>query len=96
MTGSTSIAGSVEAASRGVADFPGLIKGPVGIRHRGEWIDVAFFAPAVQPPLPLRGTLDGQAAQVVSVTARELGDAPIGRTSAAATKAITATVILES
>lgn len=89
MTELVSIAGSTEPGRQAIADFT-FHKGPVGVRDRDGWMDVAFYAPSVRTTLPIHGLLDGQRVRITAIDTRPLD--PTVRTRGA-TCAITATVI---
>lgn len=89
MSEPASIAGSIEPGRQALADFP-FYAGPVGVRERDGWIDVAFFAPEVRVKLPLAATLDGRGVRVTAISTRQID--PIAK-SRGAMCAITATVI---
>lgn len=91
MTDPISISGSAEPGRQGVALFP-FFAGPVGIRERDGWWDVAFFAPEVRAKLPVSGKLDGRSVRVTAISTRQTDPAAKAR---GAMCAITATVIPE-
>ena len=91
MTEPVSIAGGTEPGRQGVAAFP-FYSGPVGIRDRDGWLDVAFFAPEVRAKLPVSGKLDGRSVRVTAISTRQTDPAAKAR---GAMCAITATVIPE-
>lgn len=89
MTESASIAGATEPGRQAVAAFP-FYAGPVGVRERDGWMDVAFFAPEVRAKLPVEGTLDGSRVRITAISTRQID--PIAKARGAMC-AITATVI---
>lgn len=91
MTDPVSIAGGAEPGRQGVAAFP-FYSGPVGVRDRDGWLDVAFFAPEVRAKLPVSGKLDGRDVRITAISTRQIdpGAKPRG-----AMCAITATVFPE-
>jgi len=91
MSDPVSIAGGTEPGRQGVAAFP-FYSGPVGIRDRDGWLDVAFFAPEVRAKLPVSGKLDGRSVRVTAISTRQTDPAAKAR---GAMCAITATVIPE-
>lgn len=91
MTQPTSIEGSTEPGRQGIAAFP-FYDGPVGIRDRDGWLDVAFFAPEIKGKLPVSGTLDGRPVRITAIATRKLDPAARPR---GAMCAITATVVPE-
>lgn len=91
MTEPTSIAGSTEPGRQTVAAFP-FYSGPVGVRERDGWLDVAFFAPLVRMTLPISGLLDGKRVRITAVSTRQIDPTAKAR---GAMHAITATVIPE-
>ena len=91
MSDPVSIAGGTEPGRQGVAAFP-FYSGPVGIRDRDGWLDVAFFAPEVRAKLPVSGKLDGRSVRVTAISTRQTDPAAKAR---GAMCAITATVFPE-
>ena len=89
MTEPTSIAGGTDPGRQAQAAFP-FYKGPVGVRDRDGWMDVAFFAPSVRPTLPIHGLLDGARVRITAIDTRPLD--PTDRRRGAMC-AITATVL---
>lgn len=66
-----SISGTTEPGRQANADFP-FYTGPVGVRDRDGWIDVAFFAPDVRVKLPAVGSLDGRKVRITAISTRQL------------------------
>jgi hypothetical protein len=91
MTETMSIAGGTESGRQGVAVFP-FYEGPVGIREREGWWDVAFFATGVRAKLPVSGMLDGRAVRITALSTRQTDPTAKAR---GAMCVITATVLLE-
>lgn len=91
MSDPVSIAGGTEPGRQGAAVFP-FYSGPVGIRDRDGWLDVAFFAPEVRAKLPVSGKLDGRSVRVTAISTRQADPQAKPR---GAMCAITATVIPE-
>jgi len=92
MTQTMSIAGGTESGRQGVAVFP-FYEGPVGIREREGWWDVAFFASGVRAKLPVSGMLDGRSVRITAISTRQTDPSAKPR---GAMCAITATVIPEN
>jgi hypothetical protein len=92
MSDATSIGGTTEPGWQAQADFP-FYKGQVGVRDRGEWLDVAFFVPASpKPRLPTTGLLDSRPVRITAVSTRPV-DPSLRRGSM---QAVTVTATLEA
>lgn len=92
MTELTSIIGEIEKGRQGVAAF-GFYNGPVGIRDRGDWLEVAFFSPPVRATLPVTRMLDGKSVRITGIETRDPDPATPVRPRSANTRVIVATVV---
>lgn len=90
MSQPASIRGETDPGRQAVAAFP-FYSGPVGVREREGWMDIAFFAPEVRRAnLPVAGLLDGQRVWITALSTRQLDPTAKPR---GAMCAITATVV---
>ncbi|MBD8547900.1 hypothetical protein [Sphingomonas sp. CFBP 8760] len=92
MSAAETITGGVNNGQRGTAVFT-FYQGPVGIRNRSGWFEVAFFSSVVRPELPAAGLLDGKDVMVTGVTTRHLDPANPAKGRSEEPRAITATVV---
>lgn len=67
------ITGTVDNGGRATADFS-FYKGPVGTRTRAgsDLIEVAYRGDIAMPRLPAKGTLNGDAVEVLSLKRSEI------------------------
>lgn len=88
-----SLRGAVNNGRRGLAAFTFLPGGPVevGIRQRGDLIEVACFGKPVAPKLPIEALVDGERVLVVAVTCRPLDLSASGKIPTQATCVINVT-----
>ena len=91
MSDKTTITGGVDNGRRGFAVFT-FYQGDVGIRDRGDMIEVAFFSPPVRPTLPAQGELDGRPVMVVGVTTRDFDPSKPSKPRNDGPRAVVATV----